>query len=173
MNHLISYLPSTGVIRRHHLLTGKQEQVDKLELPAGDILAFCMGHASAGPLLVGVAGQAARLFDPATFKEIPLPTEGQPVNAGPPRLEGGNYWAGATGRVFGNTGNIINTSLTADSQGNIYFGYRNGSTGGIAKVTPTGGVTTVAANVAAGDAGINWAQNNEALALSNDEVKKA
>src|SRR5262249_60607546 len=71
--------------------------------------------------------------------------------------------------VFGTTGNIINTSLTADSQGNIYFGYRNGSSGGVAKVTPDGVVTTVAASAAAGDAGINWAQNNQALALSNDE----
>src|SRR5262245_1125398 len=71
--------------------------------------------------------------------------------------------------VFGTTGNIINTSLTADSQGNIYFGYRNGATGGVAKVTPAGLVTTVAANVAAGDPSINWAQNNQALALSNDE----
>src|SRR5262249_39343620 len=71
--------------------------------------------------------------------------------------------------VFGTTGNIINTSLTADSQGDIYFGYRNGSGGGIAKVTPAGVVTTVAANMAAGDGSINWAQNNEALALSNDE----
>jgi hypothetical protein len=71
--------------------------------------------------------------------------------------------------VFGTAGNIINTSLTADSLGNIYFGYRNGPSGGIAKVTPSGAVTTVAANVAAGDSGINWVQNNEALALSNDE----
>ena len=71
--------------------------------------------------------------------------------------------------VFGNTGNIINTSLTADSQGNIYFGYRNGSGGGVAKVTPSGVVTTVAASVAANDPNINWVQYNETLALSNDE----
>ena len=67
------------------------------------------------------------------------------------------------------SGNIINTSLTADSQGNIYFGYRNGNNGGVAKVSPTGVVTTVAASAAAGDASINWTQYNETLALSNDE----
>jgi hypothetical protein len=102
MTKLVLYLPGSKVIQRYNLLTGERERVGKLELPDGKIDAFCMGHASAGPLLVCVAGTGGQLFDIDQFKEIPLPNSRGSV-AG--RLPGGLYWAGATGRVFGHTGN--------------------------------------------------------------------
>jgi hypothetical protein len=60
-----------------------------------------MGHASAGPLLVGVGGRGPQLLDLETFKTIPVPVA--PGGARP--LDDGNYWAGASGRIFGHTGN--------------------------------------------------------------------
>jgi hypothetical protein len=109
MTTLVVFLPGAKVIQRYSLLTGEREAVGKLEVADGKIEAFCMGHASAGPLLVGVAGQGARLFEIDRFKEIALPPgEGDLSSGGPatPRLlDGGTYWAGATGRVLGYTGN--------------------------------------------------------------------
>jgi hypothetical protein len=111
MTALVVFDPGSKVILRYNLLTGERERVGKLDLPEGKVEAFCMGHASAGPLLVGVAGQGAGLYDIDTFKEIPLPPEPQNVGLGfggppaPRRLDGGNYWAGATGRVLGFAGN--------------------------------------------------------------------
>ena len=46
-------------------------------LPDGRVEAFCMGHASAGPLLVCVAHKGAQLFDIEKFQVIPLPSEGR------------------------------------------------------------------------------------------------
>ncbi len=101
MTKLVVYLPGSQTASRYDLLTGEREHVGKLALPAGRVEAFCMGHASAGPLLVSVADKGAALYDLAQFNEIRLP--GEAGNA-QPRLEGGFYWAGATGRVFGYTG---------------------------------------------------------------------
>jgi hypothetical protein len=106
MTKLMVYLAGSKVLQRYSLLTGQRERVGRLEQPDGKIEAFCMGHASAGPLLVGVAGAGAQLFDPETFQPIALPPDERGGAAiAPGRLEGGNYWAGATGRVFGHTGN--------------------------------------------------------------------
>jgi hypothetical protein len=112
MTKLVLYLPGAKVVQRYDLLTGAREKVGKLDLPEGKIEAFCMGHASAGPLLVGVANHGAGLYDIESFKEIPLPAEAPPGRfprfGDKPtvrRLSGGYYWAGATGRVFGHTGN--------------------------------------------------------------------
>jgi hypothetical protein len=104
MTQLLVFLPGQKVLQRFSLLTGERERVGLLKVPDGKVEAFCMGHASAGPLLVGIAGQGAQLFDPATFQPIPLPSAGGPAG-GPSGLEGGLYWGGATGRVFGHTGN--------------------------------------------------------------------
>jgi hypothetical protein len=108
MTRLVLYMSGSNVYRVHSLLTGEREKSGKLDLPAGKVEAFCMGYASDGPLLAGVANSGARLYDIRTFREIPLPSNAQ--NAVFPdqttrRLEGGLYWAGATGRVFGHTGN--------------------------------------------------------------------
>jgi predicted Zn finger-like uncharacterized protein len=107
MTQLVVLAPGSGTIQRYNLLTGEQEYTGKMLLPGGNVEAFCMGHASAGPLLIGVANNGAHLYDIEKFKEIPLPQEvgfdNVPVER---RLEGGFYWAGATGRVFGHTGNF-------------------------------------------------------------------
>jgi hypothetical protein len=110
MTALVVFETGSKEIVRYNLLTGERERAGKLDLPAGKVEAFCMGHASAGPLLVGVAGQGAGLYDIDTFKEILLPPDPQNFGFGggpapPRRLEGGLYWAGATGRVLGHTGN--------------------------------------------------------------------
>ena len=72
--------------------------------------------------------------------------------------------------VFGTAGNITTTGLTADGAGNVYFGYRNGTVGGIVKVTAAGVVTTVTGNTASQDASVSdWIpQMNHTPALSND-----
>lgn len=110
MTKLVVFQPGSRVTERYDLLTGEREHIGTLDLPTGPVEAFCMGHASAGPLLVGVRNQGAMLFDITQFKEIPLPKSSQLTGYGfgnnaKLRLEAGNYWAGATGRVFGNTGN--------------------------------------------------------------------
>ncbi|MBL8520452.1 MAG: hypothetical protein JNK75_07240 [Betaproteobacteria bacterium] len=69
---------------------------------------------------------------------------------------------------------FINTPLTADAAGNIYFGFQvNGAnpaglTSGIARVTPAGTGTWVAAAAAAQDALIGKCATNAAPALSAD-----
>src|SRR5262249_4494493 len=65
MNKLLVYLPGSGVILRYDLLTGAREQAGKLDLPGSSLDAFCMGHASAGPLLVSIKRSGADLYDPA------------------------------------------------------------------------------------------------------------
>jgi hypothetical protein len=68
----------------------------------------------------------------------------------------------------------INTPLTSDSAGDIYFGYRvTGSTptglqGGIARVAPDGTATYVAAGTVSGDAGMSQVVQNSAPAISRD-----
>ena len=68
----------------------------------------------------------------------------------------------------------INTPLTADAAGNVYFGFIvsgvNGAalTSGIARVAPDGTGTWVAANAAAGDTAIGQVAMNCAPALSPD-----
>lgn len=70
---------------------------------------------------------------------------------------------------------FINTPLTTDSQGNIYFGVyaQSGNTLGlksaIVRLTPQGKVTTVTPSVAANDVSIVKVATNSAPALSNDE----
>jgi hypothetical protein len=69
---------------------------------------------------------------------------------------------------------FINTPITADSAGNIYFGFvATGSTplnlkSGIARISGAGVGTWVAASTAAGDAAISKVAHNCAPALSND-----
>jgi hypothetical protein len=106
MTKLLVFLPGARLIQRYNLLTGEREQIGKLDLPDGKIEAFCLGYASAGPLLVSVANHGAQLFEIEKFRPITLPADNRPGREGGPRpLEGGLYWAGATGRVFGHTGN--------------------------------------------------------------------
>lgn len=107
MTKLLVYLPGARLLQRFDLLTGERERVGPAEFRDGKLEAFCMGHASAGPLLVSVAGQGAQLFDAETFQAMSLPAASGSFGLAQAasRLEGGRYWAGATGRVFGHTGN--------------------------------------------------------------------
>jgi autotransporter-associated beta strand protein len=82
----------------------------------------------------------------------------------------GNYThAGFDSSVF------INTPITADSAGNIYFGFMvTGSnplnlTSGLARMAPDGTGSWVAASTAANDSGITKVVHNCAPALSNDQ----
>lgn len=108
MTKLLVYAPQAKTMTRFNLLDGAQEHSAAVDLPDGKFEGFCMGHASAGPLLVSVNAKATgiprtnvRLLDIETFKEVEVP----PRDRGRVGLEGGYYWAGATGRVLGHTGN--------------------------------------------------------------------
>jgi hypothetical protein len=81
----------------------------------------------------------------------------------------GNYThAGFDGTVY------INTPITADANGTIYFGFQVtgsnplGLVGGIARIDATGAGSWVAASVLANDSGITKIVTNSAPALSND-----
>jgi hypothetical protein len=72
---------------------------------------------------------------------------------------------------------FVNTPLTSDAAGNIYFGFRvqgtapaplNTSQSGIARIDPNGNGTYVLAGPAAGDGAISRVSHNVAPALSND-----
>ena len=88
-----------------------------------------------------------------------------------------NYQAnpsGFNGSVF------IDTPITADSSGNIYFGFRvqgtapaplNTTVSGYAKIDSTGNGSYVLVNAMTGDANISFDCHNTAPALSNDESK--
>ncbi|MBY0227711.1 MAG: hypothetical protein K2W96_00385, partial [Gemmataceae bacterium] len=109
MRSLMVWLPDARRLQRFDLLTGDKEAEGRFDLPDGQLVSFCMGHASAGPLVASVSERKAVLIDPATLKEIPLPPvlrekewdEGDPI---PQELPGDLYWAGATGRLLGHTG---------------------------------------------------------------------
>jgi Bacterial Ig-like domain (group 3) len=72
---------------------------------------------------------------------------------------------------------FVNTPITADLNGNIYFGFRvqgtapaplNTTQGGFARIDSTGHGTYVLAGPAAADANINRGTHNAAPAMSND-----
>jgi hypothetical protein len=72
---------------------------------------------------------------------------------------------------------FVNSPITADGAGNIYFGFRvegtapaplNTSQSGFARIDTSGNGTFVLAGVAAGDNAINQVSHNVAPALSND-----
>jgi hypothetical protein len=106
MRKLLVYSADDKALTRYDLTTGQREASRKIEVPDGAVEAFCMGHSSAGPLLIGVNGKGAGLYDIETFKELELPPDGLPFAGGAKqRLPGGLYWAGGLGRVFGHTGN--------------------------------------------------------------------
>lgn len=69
---------------------------------------------------------------------------------------------------------FINTPITSDSAGNIYFGYQvTGTTpaglqSGIARIAPNGTATYASAATVAGDAGITQLAHNAAPAISRD-----
>jgi len=84
---------------------------------------------------------------------------------------------GASPSAFNDTV-FINTPITADSQGNIFFGFRVQGTApaplsttqsGFARITPDGVGTFVLASVAAADTNIARDSHNSAPALSLDE----
>ena len=73
---------------------------------------------------------------------------------------------------------FINTPITTDSNGNVFFGFRVQGTApaplsttqsGFARIDPNGNGTYVLAGTAANDATINRDSHNSAPALSNDE----
>ena len=86
------------------------------------------------------------------------------------------YQANAVGY---NSTIFINTPLTADSNGNVFFGFRVQGTAptplsttqsGFARIDPSGNGTYILAGDAANDSSINWDSHNSAPALSNDET---
>ncbi len=73
---------------------------------------------------------------------------------------------------------FINTPITADSNGDVFFGFRvvgtapsplNTTQSGFARVDPSGNATYVLAGTAANDVNIGRDSHNSAPALSNDE----
>jgi hypothetical protein len=103
MTRLVLYYPATGDLERWHLLEPRCERQVKLEIE-GKVGAFCMGSASDGPLLIsaqdGIRGDV-RFLDLETFARLTPPG----IVNGFGRLDGGGYWAGPSGRIFGHTGN--------------------------------------------------------------------
>ncbi len=88
-----------------------------------------------------------------------------------------NYNAGSMAGF--NASVFINTPITADSQGNVYFGFRTYGTppstipanqGGYARISSTDVATYVLATNAASDANVSRDTHNSAPALSNDEA---
>jgi Bacterial Ig-like domain (group 3) len=86
-----------------------------------------------------------------------------------------NYQANASG--FNSTV-FIDTPITADSSGNIFFGFRvqgtapaplNTTQSGYARIDPNGNGTYVLAATAAGDSNIAFDTHNAAPAVSNDQ----
>lgn len=74
---------------------------------------------------------------------------------------------------------FINTPLTADSNGNVFFGFRvqgtapaplNTTQSGFARIDPNGNGSYILARAAANDTSINWDSHNSAPALSNNET---
>ena len=74
---------------------------------------------------------------------------------------------------------FINTPVTSDSNGNVFFGFRVQGTApaplsttqsGFARIDPNGNGTYVLAGAAANDTNIDWDSHNSAPALSNDEA---
>jgi hypothetical protein len=69
---------------------------------------------------------------------------------------------------------FIDSPLTADNQGNVFFGFRVTGTNpanlssGIARIAADGTGTWVSAVSASGDANTNWIAPNSAMALSNN-----
>lgn len=87
-----------------------------------------------------------------------------------------NYQANAAGF---NATVFIDTPLTADSNGDIFFGFRvnntapaplNTTQSGYARIDPNGNATYVLAGTAANDANIGHDTHNAAPALSNDQT---
>ncbi len=86
-----------------------------------------------------------------------------------------NYTANSSG--FNSTV-FVDSPLTSDSNGNIFFGFRvqgtapaplNTTQSGFARIDPNGNAVYVLAGTAAGDAGIGRETQNSAPALSNDQ----
>jgi Bacterial Ig-like domain (group 3) len=87
-----------------------------------------------------------------------------------------NYQANAA--AFNSTV-FINTPITADSSGNVFFGFRVNGTApaplsttqsGFARIDPSGNAIYVLAGTAASDANIGRDTHNSAPALSNDQT---
>lgn len=87
-----------------------------------------------------------------------------------------NYQANAAG--FNSTV-FINTPITADNSGNVFFGFRVNGTApaplsttqsGFARIDPNGNATYVLAGTAARDANIGLDTHNSGPALSNDQA---
>jgi hypothetical protein len=85
-----------------------------------------------------------------------------------------NYQANASG--FNSTV-FINTPITSDASGNVFFGFRvqgtapaplNTTQSGFARIDPNGNATFVLAGTAANDSNIGRDAHNSAPALSND-----
>lgn len=107
MHDLLVCDAETRGVQRYDLATGQLQARGRLSLPPGQVKAFCLGHASAGPLLVNVqrddmpAGYECSFFDPATFEAlgVPEPTRFASRSA--------HYGAGASGRLFSSKEHVL------------------------------------------------------------------
>ncbi len=101
MTKLVIYLPGSNTVQRWDLVTQQREHLGKMPGERGKIVSFCMGDASAGPLLICDERGGVRFHDLTTFEEMPYKVNGQGLGSGP----GPIYWAGSDGRIYGATGN--------------------------------------------------------------------
>jgi hypothetical protein len=102
MNRFVVFLPRAKKLRRYNLLDRKLEKERDFD-PPQELCSFCMGSASAGPLLV-VAGpnlsREPRFYDLDTLEPMKIPA----VDGFPAMMlssPADTYFAAANGRAFG------------------------------------------------------------------------
>jgi hypothetical protein len=118
--------------------------------------------------------QQGRLYAPGAGGKLLMRTDPTAANGTfAPQLFFGAATYDANSAAF-NASVFINTPLTADAQGNVFFGFHvtganpAGLVSGIARVTPDGAGTWVGAAAAASDPSVQKPAMNCAPALSND-----
>jgi hypothetical protein len=124
-------------------------------------------------------GSGTRLYYAGAGGTIYYITNPDAATPGPPVQQAfyttlANYQANAGS--FNSTV-FVDTPLTGDGNGDVFFGFRvqgtapaplNTTQSGFARIDPDGNATYVPAGTAAGDASIPWDSHNAAPALSND-----
>ncbi|MBI3409508.1 MAG: Ig-like domain repeat protein [Planctomycetes bacterium] len=124
------------------------------------------------PVLV-TGATTARLYYPGAGGSIWYIDNADNINHGAPVRVAfyGAYSATLNGSVF------VDTPITGDAAGNIFFGFRtqgtagaplNTTQSGFARIDPSNAGSYVLAGTAAGDAGIGRDSHNSAPAISND-----
>ena len=131
--------------------------------------------------VLATSSQGTRLYYPGNGGTVYYVTNVDSASHGAPVQQVfytslANYQANAS--AFNSTV-FIDTPLTADSNGNVFFGFRVNGTApaplsttqsGYARIDPNGNGTYVLAGVAASDSNISFDTHNSAPALSNDQA---